>query len=129
MQVLIEYDDASALVDGGMMMPESYPFSSTLQILCETGAMEYNFRAGGRSVEVGGGVNELTLFPNEGDPSVQSVAAKDPYLAEIEYFTECVEQGKPAARATPADARRALQVGLAAIQSLDSGKRVKVASS
>ena len=29
--------------------------------------MEYAFRAGGRSVEMGGGVNELTLYPNEGD--------------------------------------------------------------
>src|SRR5262249_23364813 len=44
-QVLIDYEDASALVDGGMMMPESYPFSSTLQVLCETGAVEYHFRA------------------------------------------------------------------------------------
>ena len=52
-QVLIDYaDGASALVDGGMMMPE--PFSSRLEVLCEEGAMEYAFRAGGRSVEMGG---------------------------------------------------------------------------
>ncbi len=52
-QVMIDYGHASALVDGGMMMPESYPFTSSIQVLCETGAMEYNFQAGGRSVEMG----------------------------------------------------------------------------
>ena len=45
-QVLIDYGDGkSALVDGGMMMPESYPFSSRLEVLCENGALEYAFRA------------------------------------------------------------------------------------
>src|SRR5262249_11710309 len=85
-QVLIDYEDASALVDGGMMMPESYPFSSTLQVLCETGAVEYHFRAGGRSVEVAGGTNDLFLYPNNGDPTKLSVPQEDPYTAEIAYF-------------------------------------------
>lgn len=127
-QVLIEYDGASAIVDGGMMMPESYPFSSTLQVLCEHGAMEYDFRAGGRSVEMGGGKNELMLFPNAGDPVLQPMPQKEPYLAEIEYFIECVKQGRPADRATPADARAALQVGLAAVESLETSKTVNVPS-
>ena len=69
-QVMLNYGEASALVDGGMMMPESYPFTSSFQILCERGSFEYNFRAGGRSVEMGGGTNELTFFPNSGDPEV-----------------------------------------------------------
>src|SRR5579884_1225434 len=61
-QVLIDYGDSSALVDGGMMMPESYPFSSSLHVLCERGAVEYTFRAGGRSVEMGKGVNALVVY-------------------------------------------------------------------
>ncbi|MGH2548781.1 MAG: Gfo/Idh/MocA family protein, partial [Thermomicrobiales bacterium] len=53
-QVLIEYADGrSAMVDGGMMMPDSYPFTSSLQVLLERGAIEYNFQAGGRSLEEG----------------------------------------------------------------------------
>jgi predicted dehydrogenase len=125
-QVLVDYSSSSALVDGGMMMPESYPFTSSLQILCETGAMEYDFQAGGRSVEMGGGVNSLTLYPNEGDPRQIEVAQQDPYQAEIEYFVKCVNAGGPASRATPADARAALQVALAARQSLESGGTVAI---
>jgi UDP-N-acetylglucosamine 3-dehydrogenase len=127
-QVLIDYaDGASALVDGGMMMPESYPFSSRLEVLCEKGAIEYAFRAGGRSVEMGGGVNELTLYPNEGDPLRLNPAQVDPYSAECDYFLEAIRRGNTADRATPADALQALAVALAARESLErDGERVKV---
>jgi predicted dehydrogenase len=118
-QVLIDYGDASAMVDGGMMMPESYPFSASLQVLCERGALEYHFRAGGRSVEMGTGLNELTIYPDEGTPQRIAVTQIDPYVAEVAYFVDCVEAGTPADRATPADARLALQVGLAARAALD----------
>src|ERR671916_652456 len=99
-QVILDYGNASALVDGGMMMPESYPFTSTLQILCETGALEYHFRAGGRSVEMGAGVNELVLYPNEGEPRHLEIGQHDPYGAEVAYFVECLTTGQPADRAT-----------------------------
>ena len=120
-QVLIDYGDASAMVDGGMMMPESYPFSSTLQVLCERGAIEYHFRAGGRSVEMGAGVNDLILYPADGEPQKLAVKQQDPYVAECAYFVECVRTGVQADRATPHDARRALQVALAARAELDGG--------
>ncbi|MBX3070570.1 MAG: Gfo/Idh/MocA family oxidoreductase [Thermomicrobiales bacterium] len=126
-QVLVDYGDTSAVVDGGMMMPESYPFSSMLQVLCETGAIEYEFRAGGRSVEMGAGVNQLKLFPNEGEPEVLSVEQIDPYYGEIAYFAECIAGGKIADRATPADARAALKVALAARESIESGETVGIA--
>jgi predicted dehydrogenase len=127
-QVLIDYaDGASALVDGGMMMPESYPFSSRLEVLCEEGAIEYAFRAGGRSVEMGGGVNELTLYPNEGEPLRLSPAQVDPYSAECAYFVDAIHRGNTADRATPADALQALAVALAARDSLErGGERVEV---
>lgn len=120
-QVQVAYGDGSALVDGGMMMPESYPFSSSLQVLCESGAIEYHFRAGGRSVEMGAGVNDLILYPNDGDPIHLTAEAADPYVAECAYFIDCIRTGRPADRATPADARLALQVALTARAALDTG--------
>ena len=125
-QVMIDYGAGSALVDGGMMMPESYPFTSSLQVLCETGFVSYDFQAGGRSVEAGVGRNELRLYPNEGDPETLTVPQADPYAAEIAYFVECVRAGTPADRATPADARLALKVALAARRSLEEDGLVAV---
>jgi predicted dehydrogenase len=123
-QILIDYGTTSAVVDGGMMMPESYPFSSTLQVLGSEGFAEYDFRAGGRSVEEAGGTNELLLFPNEGDPKALQVKQQDPYLAEIEYFVDCIRSGKSAIRATPSDARLALVTALAARESIETNRTV-----
>jgi predicted dehydrogenase len=113
-QVLIGYDGAQAVSDGGMMMPESYPFTSGLDVLCENGAIEYHFRAGGRSFEIGEPTNTLTVYRTEGDPEPLTVEQSDPYENEVAYFIECVRSGTPANRATPEDALAALRVALAA---------------
>ncbi|MGH2561674.1 MAG: Gfo/Idh/MocA family protein, partial [Thermomicrobiales bacterium] len=120
-QVMIDYDAASAVVDGGLMMPDSYPFTSALHVLCERGAVEYHFRAGGRSVEMGKGVNQLICYPAEGDPITIDVPQDDPYQTEIAYFAERVATGTLAARATPTAARLALHVGLAATRAVELG--------
>ncbi len=125
-QILIDYGTASAVVDGGMMMPETYPFTSTMQVLGSEGFLEYDFRAGGRSVDDAGGTNELLLFPNEGNPAKLDVKQIDPYLAEIEYFVECIRSGQPATRATPAAARLALDTALAARESIESNRAVSL---
>jgi predicted dehydrogenase len=119
-QIMIEYaGGGSAVIDGGMLMPDSYRFTSSLQLLCERGAVEYDFRAGGRSLEEGEPTNRLTLFPETGSPEALSAEQVDPYLAECRYFVECIRAGVPADRATPADARVALAVALAARQALE----------
>jgi UDP-N-acetylglucosamine 3-dehydrogenase len=127
-QVLIDYaDGGSALVDGGMMMPETYPFSSRLEVLCEHGALEYTFRAGGRSVEMGQGINDLAFYPTEGEPLRLAPAQTDPYAAECAYFVDAIRRGTAADRATPLDAYQALAVSLAARDSLErGGERVEL---
>ncbi len=125
-QVMIDYGDASAVVDGGMTMPDSYPFSSSLQVLCERGAIEYTFRAGGRSVEMGTGVNDLILYPETGEPIRLEIPQLDPYVAECAYFVDCVRRGQPAVRATPDDARTAVRVALAAKSALDDSAGMEV---
>lgn len=127
-QVLIDYPHgASALVDGGMTMPESYPFSSRLEVLGEDAALEYTFRAGGRSVEMGVGINDLVLFPNAGDPVMLEVAQVDPYAAECAAFLDAVATGASPDRATPHDGLIALATALAARESLaQNGARVEL---
>jgi predicted dehydrogenase len=119
-QIMIEYaGGGSAVIDGGMLMPDSYRFTSSMQLLCERGAIEYDFRAGGRSLEEGEGTNQLTLFPADGAPTGLAAEQVDPYLAECRYFIDCIRTGAPADRATPADARVALAVALAARTALE----------
>lgn len=127
-QVLIGYDDATGIADGGMMMPESFPFTSRIEILCERGAVEYHFQAGGRSFEVGEPTNTLTVYPNEGDPQPVTVEQSDPYANEVAYFIACLRSGSRADRATVHDAYTAGQVGLGAKRSAETGETVTLST-
>ena len=126
-QVLVRYGEGrSATIDGGSMMPESYPFTSRFEVLCEDGAIEYHFRAGGRSFEVGEPTNVLTVYRNEGDPEVIDVAQTDPYANECGYFVDCVRAGTPPERSMPAAAMDAMLVSLSALASVDRGVPVAI---
>jgi predicted dehydrogenase len=126
-QVMVIYEGASALVDGGWTMPDSYPFTSRFEVLCETGAVEYHFRAGGRSFEVGEPTNILTVYRNEGDPEVVEVEQSDPYENECAYFIECVRNGSMPDRSTTANAMMAMRLSLAAKGSAERGTLVRIA--
>ena len=125
-QVLVTYDGASATIEGGSTMPDSYPFTSRFEVLCDNGAVEYHFRAGGRSFEVGEPTNVLTIYRNEGDPEVVEVEQTDPYENECAYFIQCVRDGTPADRSTPAAAIAAMRLSLAAQASAASGGPVTI---
>lgn len=125
-QVLLDYPGGrTATVDGGMMMPDSYPFSSELHLLGSAGAAEYRFRSDGPDVAEPG-QNDLWLFPQDGPASRLHGSGADPYAAEVAYFLDCIAAGRPADRATPTDARVALRVALAAKRSLDDGVSVEI---
>lgn len=126
-QVLIGYNDASGITDGGMVMPDSYPFSSRFEILCQRGAVEYHFQAGGRSVEVSGGTNSLMVYRNEGDPERIEVDQTDAYENEIACFIESIRSGVKPDRGTPAESHVALEVALAARLSVETGEQIVLA--
>ncbi|MGB3328884.1 MAG: Gfo/Idh/MocA family oxidoreductase [Thermomicrobiales bacterium] len=126
-QALIAYDGAIGATDGGMVMPETYPFSTRFEILCEAGAVEYHFRAGGRSFEVGTPTNELLVYRNEGDPELIAVEQTDAYENETAAFIACVREGHQPELGTPADALSALQVALGAKESAETGRLVTLA--
>jgi UDP-N-acetylglucosamine 3-dehydrogenase len=122
-QVLVTYTDgAAALIDGGSMMPESYPFTSRFEVLCERGAVEYHFRAGGRSFEVGEPTNQLTVYRNDGEPELVSVEQTDPYVNECAYFVDCLRDGTTPERSSPGTALEAMRLSVAAQRSAGSGK-------
>ena len=128
-QVLIGYEGGTGVADGGMIQPESYPFTSRLEVLCARGAIEYHFQAGGRSFEVGEPTNRLTVYREDGAPELLDVDQTDGYANEVGYFIECIRSGTEAERATPRDARIALQVGLAAKASAETGERIVLTGS
>lgn len=120
----ITYEAGSASVEASCMLPQDYPFTCGLKLVCEKGVVEYHFRAGGASFEQGQPVSYLLLH-EDGRPN-QPIAfdAGDGYYNELSYFIECVKSGTPPSRVAPADARLAVQTALACRQSLEEGGAV-----
>ena len=122
---LVDYDDATCVAEGSMRMPRSYPFSSSIRVLCEEGVAEYTFSAA--PAEDGGNIGAptaargLRLYPAEGEPATVPVESADPWGPELEYFVACVETGREPEQGTGEQAREALRLAVAANRSLQSG--------
>jgi UDP-N-acetylglucosamine 3-dehydrogenase len=123
---VVEYDGAAGFAEGSVAMPRSYPFSSDIRVLCEGGGAEYAFSAapveGEGNIGASDSARGLNLFPNEGEATTVAVESADPWGPEIEYFVDCVENGRQPTQGTGAQARDALLVSLAANRSLASGR-------
>lgn len=126
LHAVVEYDGASGLAEGSMSMPRSYPFSSSIRVLCENGVAEYGFSAapieGEGNIGASSSARGLRIFPVEGEPSTVPVESADPWGPEIEEFVSCVEEGRQPQQGTGEQARLALRTSLAAARSLVSGQ-------
>ncbi len=120
--VLLEYDDISVALEGSMIMPESFPFSTSLRIGCEKGAIELNWYWG-----LNGPVNNVTLYPEKGNPQKLIIPDYDPYEPECRYFIDCVT-GKTDPKLLGIEtAYHSLKIAVAARQSyLEKGKKIAI---
>jgi len=92
---------------------------------------EFGFRTGftvlmERATLVSAPEQPLMLYP-EGRPAEEvALSPGDPYTNEDAYFLDCVTNGRPAAVVPPEDARTALEICLAELRSMRTGRIVKV---
>ncbi len=120
--VALEYADTSALIEGCGIMPPSFPFSTSLRVVCEDGAIDLSWYWGGDAP-----VSEVKVYPKKRAPTVLTVPGYDPYEAECRYFVDCV-QGKADSTLLSIDtACGSLRVALAAKRSLErDGRRIEI---
>lgn len=90
-------------------MPIGFPPTFFLRIVGEKGCVEYNSRSR----------QSLILFEPGKKVLYPDIMKEDPFLKEIGYFVNCVEQNKKPTIITPEEARYALQITLAAIESME----------
>jgi len=123
---VVDCEGGCASVEGGLLLPASYPFSSGIRVLGSEGILEYPFSAapaadGGNIGGVDQSANALTRYPSAGDASRVDVASGDPWARQCGYLLDRIESGQPIDRATGEDALRALRIALAANRSIASG--------
>ena len=118
------YGDKAAVAEASFMMPPGFPFTATFRLVGTQGCVEYRFRVGGQVDQRDVATTEFTLYRPDQPPESPLCSDQDPYLAEIEYFVDCVMQGKHPEVATLEEARAVLQIALAAQESLEHGRVV-----
>ncbi len=127
METVLRYPkNVSASVKTCMTMPKGFPFTMMFRARGSKGTVEFIFRTGGNLEARGGAQSELTLYSESGRASRPKVPEKDGYREEVAYFVRCVRRGEQPDTATGGDAKLAVRVGLAAIESAEKGKRVRI---
>ena len=120
----IDYGGANGFVEGSEFMPEGYPFTCGLKVLCEGGVAEFAFRAGGVSVEMGGGSSLMVHEAGKAYPLTPKPG--DAYQNQAEYFVACVRDGRAPTLGTAEQARLAVRTANAAKQSFETGAVVAI---
>jgi len=109
-------------------LPKGVPFASSIELIGSNGIAEYHFSAGLPTDQPGIGeprsdVSTYRLNRTDSATSL-SLEGDEPYTQEVEYFLRAVRAMQPPEYSPTASAIAALEVSLAARQSLKTGNRV-----
>jgi predicted dehydrogenase len=105
-------------------LPEGAPFTTSLELIGTGGLIDYDFSAAApTATEPGAGVNSYRLATPT-DSTNETLPSVDAYARQAAYFLECLRHGTDPAYCPTASAVLALDVALAARQSLLSGETV-----
>ena len=113
-------------------LKQGAPFTSSIGLVGTEGFADYEFSAGsptdhGDTAVNTDAISRYRLATAERSLSVD-LAGEAPYTCQAEYFLRCVTDGSEPGICTTPSAVRALEVSLAAAESLASGRPVRVES-
>lgn len=132
------FETSIEYADGGLGQVLSHadlapgaPFTAGISLVGDAGMADYELSAASPTEQGDAtsypGVNSYRLAAADGGYS-QEITGDDPYTRQAEYFLECVSHGRQPALSSIGSAVRALEVALAARESLHTGQRVTVDS-
>ena len=119
--VAISYRGGKAYIEGSGMMPPGFPFTTALRVQCDRGVLDLM----GQFIEGPIPTEQFHIYAEDGRTSVR-VGGRDPYEEECVAFVRCVEKRTgPIARSADSE-RDALQVAVAAQQSLRGQRPIRL---
>ncbi|MDD2890561.1 MAG: Gfo/Idh/MocA family oxidoreductase [bacterium] len=114
----LKYPGKIAYVESNFLMPKGYELGNYVKAVCKNGFIEINNKA----------KHTLTVQKPGKKFTYPKLPKKDGYIAEIEYFINCILKNKEPKIVTPEDAKFALELVLKAKESLDTGRCLKLKS-
>jgi len=122
----LTYPDAQASVEASLLMPEPWPFSTSILVLGTEGAIEYTFRVSANIQEREQASHFFRLYKSDGQVCEPAVPKEDMFAAQLRYFVSCVAERKPPALCPPEETCQVMQVMAASRQSAESGQVVEL---
>ncbi len=107
-----------ALIEGNQRLPAGYPFTMSLRVLCERGAIEYTAR--GDAGDAPESESASLIEYSDGKSAPLPFAAGSGYDAQARYFVTCAQTGRQPKLGAPAQARAAVALSNAVLRSLRS---------
>jgi predicted dehydrogenase len=118
----IEFENGEVgLAECGWNFVGNFPFTMVLRVLCENGVIDWIFRAG-KNVEERLHKSDLTIYKRNGSIQTIEVEQKDAFLAECEYFINCIDKNIPIENSTMEDGKKALELAIIATESAKQKK-------
>jgi UDP-N-acetylglucosamine 3-dehydrogenase len=105
-----------ALIEGNQRLPAGYPFTMSLRVLCERGAIEFTAR--GAAGDAPESESTSLIEYTEGKSRPLSYASGSGYDAQTRHFVDCARAGRAPELGTPAQARAAVALANAVQRSL-----------
>lgn len=119
----IAYEGSLALAEGGTMMPQGFPFSTSVRVVCEGGMLEESFHFRGPDEPPH---SQLIRYRGADPMEVLDVPGQDPYEEECRYFAQCVEGKADPSRFSAEAAREALRLAIAARNSIRRSRTIRL---
>jgi predicted dehydrogenase len=120
----LNYPQAQASLEATYLMPESWPFTTRIQVLGTGGALEYTFRVSANMQERDQASHFFRLYKSDGTVSEPTGPGDDMFAAQLRYFAGCVADRQPPRLCPPEETCQVMQVMTASRQSADSGRVV-----
>ncbi len=110
------FDDPAAVTVGANMgMSTGFGFNARFQAVFEGGSLGYDMASG----------KPLSEATDDG-VSEPNIPADDGYVAEIEYFVDCIERGEAPTVVTPESGALSVRICAAELESIESGRIVEL---
>jgi len=129
-EITVRYENGGVgQVQSFMNNSAGVPFTSTIDLLGTAGLGHYEFSAVSATEEskssTGANINSIQVFSTAGN-TIEQIGSDDPYGRQITYFWRQAVAGLPYDLSPTADAITALQLSLAAKQSMKEARPVSL---
>ena len=121
MNIIKFKNGTDVIIDGSLTMPPGYPFTMHMRVLGKKAAVEFIYKAGENIDAESSKTSFLLYLPGEGGKDVE-FDAYDAYGCEVQYFADCVRDGKDTEKVTEESIITVLNSVIKAKESLATGQ-------